>query len=41
MKQFILYLRYNKLNEPGPKWHTYRQISEITGVKLNSILRIV
>jgi hypothetical protein len=41
MKQFVVYLRYNKLNEPGPKWHTYRQISEITGVKLNSVLSIV
>ena len=41
MKLFVVYLRYNKLNEPGPKWHTYKKISEIAGVKLNSVLSIV
>ena len=40
-KAYIVYLRFGSLTEPGPKWHSYREISEMTGVKLKSVFSIV
>jgi len=38
---YVVYLRFGSLTEPGPKWHSYREISEMTGVKLKSAFEIV
>jgi hypothetical protein len=35
-KAYIVYLRFGSLTEPGPKWHSFREISETTGVKLKT-----
>jgi transposase len=37
----VVFLRYGSLTEPGPPWHTFRRISEITGIKLMTTLTIV
>ena len=34
VKAYVVFLRYGSLTEPGPKWHTFRRIAEITGIKL-------
>ena len=41
IKAYVIYLRYASLTKPGPKWHTFREISQIAGVKLTSAYSIV
>ena len=36
VKAYVVFLRYGSLTEPGPKWHTFSRIREITGVKINT-----
>ena len=40
-KAYVVYLRHGSLTEPGPKWHTFKKISEMTGVRLKTAFEIV
>ena len=40
-KAYVVYLRYGSLTEAGPKWHTFKKISEMTGVRLKTAFEIV
>ena len=40
-KAYVVYLRHGSLTEPGPKWHTFKKISEMTGLSFKTAFEIV
>ena len=41
IKAYVVFLRYGLLTEPGPKWHTFKRIGEIAGMKTITAFKIV
>lgn len=41
IKAYVVFLRYGSLTEPGPKWHTFKRIGEIAGMKTITAFKIV
>ena len=41
IKAYVVYLRHNSLTDDSSVWHTYRETSQLAGVKLASCMSIV
>ena len=41
IKAYVVYLRHKSLTDDSSVWHTYRETSQLAGVKLASCMSIV